>query len=79
MSKWIDFDYIGNSKSGKTKVWRVLTKDSNLLLGYIKWYAPWRKYSFFPESNTIFEETCLNDIANFCRDQKKELKNEKKR
>lgn len=71
---WIEFKLVGESKSGKTKIWDVITKEFPTKIGQIKWHAPWRKYSFFPESDTIFEEICLNDIANFCKSQKEKSK-----
>ena len=65
MAKWIRFIYLANSKSGKTKVWQVETA-SGEPLGEVKWFARWRKYSFFPLSHTVFEKDCLRDIADFC-------------
>ena len=32
-----------------TKVWRILTRRHSDLLGYVKWYANWRQYGFFPK------------------------------
>jgi len=32
-------------------------------IGGIQWYAPWRKYCFFPSENTVFELHCLKDIV----------------
>ena len=63
-SKWIRFDEIPNEKK-KTKTFEINTKDSNALLGHIKWYGAWRCYAFYPEPNTVFERTCMNDIQNF--------------
>ena len=51
----------------KTKVWRVVSKyDGEPILGFIQWFPRWRKYSFFPNSDTIYEEVCLREIAEFC-------------
>lgn len=73
MPKWIRFDGLGSSKSGKTQIWHVVAirhkiadTEQSLALGKIQWYGPWRKYCFFPFRNTIFEQTCLTDIAQFC-------------
>ena len=44
------------------------------ILGAIKWYAPWRKYSFFPQPHTVFEKDCLREIADFCEKEMKEKK-----
>lgn len=51
--------------TGKTKVFELLSKDGNFLLGEIRWYASWRKYAFFPAANTVFENDCLKDIREF--------------
>lgn len=72
--KHIKFVADGCSKSGKTKVWKVLTKDGDLFLGYVRWYGAWRCYSFFVSSKHgefefVFEKTCLRDIASFCENQ----------
>lgn len=63
MSKWITFEVI--EEKPKTKVWGVFTKDGGVELGTIKWFPQWRKYSFFPAEQTVFETQCLNDIAQF--------------
>lgn len=70
--KYIQFVDAGYSSSGKTKVWDVATKeDSEDLLGQIKWFGSWRCYAFCPYDKTVFEKTCLRDIANFCEEQTK--------
>jgi hypothetical protein len=63
-AKWISFYFLLDT--GKTKIWEVMSKGQGAILGVIKWYGAWRKYSFSPRSNTIFEEKCLRDIADFC-------------
>lgn len=56
----------GRSPSGKTVVWGVWTKTEAMIpLGCVRWHAPWRKYCFYPEPNTLYEQTCLRDIAEF--------------
>jgi hypothetical protein len=81
MAKYIKFKHVGYSKSGKTKNWKVLTTDdSDFLLGIVGWFARWRKYSFYPTPHSVFEQTCLRDIATFCENETKkhkERKNEK--
>jgi hypothetical protein len=67
--KWIYIDYLCPSKSGKTKIYQVMDEVGNHL-GDIKWYAPWRKYAFFPEIDTLYEQDCLRDIAKFLEEIK---------
>lgn len=61
----IQFVMTGRSATGKTIVWLVQARRGGDHLGYIRWKANWRKYSFFPEPNCIFESTCLRDVADF--------------
>lgn len=49
----------------KTKIFVVVNKESKTVLGMITWHGPFRKYSFFPEPNRVFETTCMKDIAGF--------------
>ena len=58
----------------KTKTWRVLNKYDEGDLGWIGWYAGWRKYSFFPNPETVFEQVCLREIAAFCERKTQEHK-----
>jgi len=77
---WINFEYAGLSNSGKTLEWRVQPAGAPELaacIGIVKWYAPWRKYAFMPYSNTVFEQDCLRDIADFCERRTKEHKEAK--
>lgn len=58
----------GRSKSGKTIIYRIMKRESwatNVGLGYIKWYGAWRKYVFFPDKNTLWDNNCLNMIIRF--------------
>lgn len=60
--KWIIFNEV--EIKPKTSVWGIVTNDG-IPLGQIKWFAQWRKYSFFPNADTVFEKTCLMEIVNF--------------
>ena len=64
--------------TGKTKAWNVFsTHPPNPFLGQIKWFSSWKKYSFFPASDTLFEVDCLNEISNFIETEMKEFKKSK--
>jgi len=63
MSKYIEFKLIEHKP--KTNVWEVNSKNHNICLGIIKWFGRWRQYAFFPESETVFNKDCLEDIRNF--------------
>lgn len=51
----------------KTKVWSILNNYGDGELGTVQWFSRWRKYSFFPADNTVYEEVCLREIADFCQ------------
>lgn len=49
----------------KTLVWACRNLKSGALLGTVKWYAGWRQYCFFPDSDCVFSGGCLLDISRF--------------
>ena len=66
---WIEFLIEGTSASGKTAIYTVAPKEGGVALGTVRWYAPWRKYAFFPSPDTLYEQDCLRDIAAFCESE----------
>ncbi len=46
----------------KTKFIIVVNKNSEDIIGEVKWYAPWRQYCFFPEFDTVWNTKCLDDV-----------------
>lgn len=52
----------------KTRVWIVGPRRGCTELGYVRWFGPWLCYCFYPCPNTLYEQRCLRDIANFCED-----------
>ena len=66
MATHITFEPADAPSTAKTKRWNVIAKDGNIPLGQIRWFAQWYQYSFYPAPDTIFEKTCLRDIADFC-------------
>ena len=67
-NKWIYFNKEPRVEGRKTDTYTVWAREGNALLGVIKWFGNWRRYSFFPAVDTVFEETCLRDIADFCKE-----------
>jgi hypothetical protein len=55
----------------KTRRYSVYSNLSQALqsLGQVKFYGAWRKFCFFPSQSTLFDTTCLNEIAEFCKHQ----------
>jgi hypothetical protein len=70
----LDFEMIGTTKSGLTKIWDV---KSGVLLGQVKWFANWRRYCFYPAGGTLYDAVCLRQIAGFCADQTEKRKAER--
>lgn len=56
----------------RTLTWAVIAKQSNGKLGIVKWYAQWRQYAFAPIAPSVYNHTCLNEIADFCRSKTEE-------
>jgi hypothetical protein len=64
MYKYISF--IEQEPKAKTKVFAVMSKQSNVLLGSVKWYGPWRRYCLFIDKpGFVFDAGCLADIQDF--------------
>jgi hypothetical protein len=63
--KHIKFEELVFEKPRKTRAWSVISKHDDSYLGRVQWFGRWRKFAFFPEAVTTFEEQCLRDIANF--------------
>ena len=79
--EWISIVLVGHTRTKKTHVWWVVTNTwsgsrykTSILLGKIKWHTGWRRYAFYPEKDTVFEQVCLRDIAEFIDDMMKEKK-----
>jgi hypothetical protein len=62
MAKWVEFNIVGASPSGKTLRVMVSAKEGGEELGIIQWRSGWRCYVFEP-TNAVFEQDCLRDIA----------------
>ncbi len=53
------------SKGATTRKYSAINRYTNSLIGYIKFYAQWRQYTFFP-LNCVLNKDCLREIADFC-------------
>lgn len=65
MSKYLEFELL--EQKPKTKVIGVWSKKSSNILGTIKWFVRWRQYAFFPQTGTVFNVECLNDIQSYIK------------
>ncbi len=50
------------SPTGKTSIYKVVSKVNGTLLGTISWYGRWRQYVFEAEPNMVWSYGCLNDV-----------------
>lgn len=51
----------------KTPIYNIIN-NNNLKIGQIRWYGPWRKFCFYPDSDTIWDNKCLQDVLNIIND-----------
>lgn len=66
IGKWVYAHELGHLPEHKTRRWAINAKDGEVQLGEVKWFGKWRCYAFFPLNDTLFEKTCLRQIATFC-------------
>ena len=52
-------------KGRKTQMWEVSSIMGGCILGYIQWRSGWRKYVFQPAEDTVFDASCLREMADF--------------
>jgi len=53
--------------SHRTRRWAVSSQGHEL--GEVRWYAPWRRYAFYPVGGTLYDAACLAELAAFCQRQ----------
>lgn len=63
MSSYISFVLLKDS--GRTKIYNVVSRSSDVCLGQIKWHGPWRQYVFFPAANTLWSQGCIQEVRAF--------------
>lgn len=68
--RWINI--IEEPQVTKTRRFTVQNIKSGHLLGWIRWYGPFRGYAFLPCEGTVYEEDCLRDLADFIDNLAKE-------
>jgi len=66
--KWVRFEALPRFVGRKTDIWQVL-EGNGAILGEVRWWGPWRQYTFQPRGGTTYERRCLRDIADFCEEQ----------
>lgn len=64
-------------ESRKTPIYNLYIKDSNFQLGCIKWYGAWRKFCFYPNVETVWDNKCLTIVIELLDKYNKEWKRKK--
>lgn len=74
---WIHFRDMGVPEGMKTRVFQVYDS-TGTLLGAVRWFGRWRCYAFYPHGETVYEPTCLREIAEFCAEETRRHREAKK-
>ena len=74
--RWLEI--IEETHVGLTQRFVVKNSKSGSLIGWIRWYGPFRSYAYFPCEGTVYEEDCLRDLAECVEGLKKEHRESKK-
>lgn len=76
MSKWIKFIQYPPERDRKMFYYRVAVKQTDVTFGWIKYgIGPFRQFCFFPEPDTVFDKTSLQDITDFVTKLEEKRKN----
>ncbi len=60
----------------KTPIYEITNQQNEFIkLGYVKYNSRWRKYCFYPDDETVFDDKCLLEMIKFLN----YLNNERKR
>lgn len=49
----------------KTPIFILMSNYSESEIAQIRWFPKWRKYCFYPNSDTVYDEKCLKTIQSF--------------
>ncbi len=49
----------------KTCTYVLANSSTDSILGAIKWYGPWRQFTFQPMAGTVWNDDCLEIIGDF--------------
>ncbi len=56
-----------HAKTVKGSQWSVNCNETGYRTGIIAWFTRWKKLAFFPNDDTVFNEDCLTEIAEFIK------------
>ena len=64
--------FVEIAKLPKTKIYSCRKNGTEIELGIVKWFGPWRQYCLYTINDVILNKGCLADIEDFIG----QLKNE---
>ena len=74
MKSYIKFENL--RPTGKTRITRISTVEDGYTLGVIKFFGPWRQYTFQPYENTVLNSDCMMEITAKLDEMNKEIRAE---
>lgn len=60
-------------KGQKTSIYNIINNKFEMI-GKIKWQGSFRKYAFFPETNTVWDNKCLLEVIDVLDDINKKYR-----
>ena len=63
--QFITIRQIGTETFEEKPVYRIFNNKTNLQLGIISWYKPWRQYVFSSRDDCVFNASCLGNVLDF--------------
>jgi hypothetical protein len=72
VKKYLRFDLVGPSTTGKTRIWQLTDLKYGAACGFVKWYGGFRKYVFEPFDSSYWDSDALEMIAAFLREQNRQ-------
>ncbi|MCE5227911.1 MAG: hypothetical protein LLG05_18885 [Porphyromonadaceae bacterium] len=67
--QYLSFIEVSNPK-GKTRIFECRNKNSQTVLGMVKWYGAWRQYCYSPTVQAVYSAGCLDDMSDFIKQLK---------
>jgi len=68
--KYIWIKALPRKKTRKTIDYIIESRSSGGLLGYINFYPPWRQHVFSSLADSVWNETCLDEVSDFLKELK---------
>lgn len=64
-NSFLNFEELPTEAARRTKIWRVSSRTTSIVLGFVRWFPHWRKYTFIPEAGMVFDASCLHELSDF--------------